>query len=107
MIDLSANDAYNLIKEKKDVIILDVRTKEEFNDGHLADAKSFPLGRIDMDLDELYGYEDRPILVYCERGGRSFQASEVLENNGFNNIYNMLGGYTSWVNASFNKNNRG
>lgn len=101
MIDLTAKDAYKLINDKKEILILDVRTEEEFKDGHLNDAKSFPLGSIDMDLDELDGYEEAPILVYCERGGRSFQASEILENNGFNQVYNMLGGYSNWLTHSF------
>lgn len=103
MIDISVKEAEELISKEKDLLILDVRTHEEYVDGHLENSKLIPLGRLPLDIDELYGLEDTPILVYCRSGGRSYQASLMLEDNGFHKIYNMLGGYTKWEQHLGNK----
>ena len=103
MIDISVKEAEELISTEKDLLILDVRTHEEYVDGHLENSKLIPLGKLPLDIDELYGLEDTPILVYCRSGGRSYQASLILENNGFRKIYNMLGGYTKWEQHLGNK----
>ena len=103
MIDISVKEAEELISTEKDLLILDVRTHEEYVDGHLENSKLIPLGKLPLDIDELYGLEDTPILVYCRSGGRSYQASLILENNGLRKIYNMLGGYTKWEQHLGNK----
>lgn len=97
--DINIRESIKLIEENKDLLILDVRTKEEYEfDGHIKNAKLIPLGKLLFDLDELDGYEESPILVYCRRGSRSMQACEILENNGFENLYNMMGGFSKLVN---------
>ena len=49
-----------------------------------------------MNLDELDGYEDKPILVYCRTGSRSAVAVDILIENGFNKIYHMNQGFSRW-----------
>ena len=81
------------------LLILDVRTEEEYKeDGYIKNAKLIPLGRLLFSIDELDGYEYSPILVYCRRGSRSMQACEILEDNGFTELYNMMGGFSKLVN---------
>lgn len=94
--DVSAEEAYNLIKDDKEFIILDVRTKEEYEDGHIPGAKLIPVQVLPMKLKELSEYKDKPILVYCASGGRSPRAVDTLVNDDFQNIYHLSRGLSSW-----------
>lgn len=82
------------------VFILDVRTKEEYDAGHINGSMLIPLEVLDKRLNDIP--RDRKLLVYCRTGHRSAQASEILVNNGFKEIYNMQGGITAWANAGYN-----
>ena len=94
--NVSAEEAYNLIREDKEFVILDVRTKEEYDDGHIPGAKLFPVQLLPMKLDELDEYKNKPVLVYCASGGRSPIAVDTLANNAFKNIYHLSRGLSSW-----------
>jgi len=94
--NVSAEEAYNLINGDKEFIIIDVRTKEEYDDGHIPGAKLVPVQILHMKLDELGVYEDKPVLVYCASGGRSPGAVKTLVNNDFKNIYHLSRGISSW-----------
>ncbi|WP_097026720.1 rhodanese-like domain-containing protein [Clostridium peptidivorans] len=94
--NLSPEEAHKLINENKDVIILDVRTKEEFSSGHMPEAKSFPMHEILSRIDELESFKDKPILVYCASGGRSPIAIKHLLKNNFTNIYHLNKGISAW-----------
>ena len=94
--NVSAEEAYKLINEDKEFVILDVRTKEEYDDGHIPGAKLFPVQVLTMKLDELDEYKDKPVLVYCASGGRSPRAVETLVNNDFKKIYHLSRGIGSW-----------
>ena len=99
--DIDIKDSIKLMDEEKDLLILDVRTEEEYEEeGHIKNAKLIPLGRLLFSIDELDGYEDSPILVYCRRGSRSMQACEILEDNGFTVLYNIMGGFSKLVNEA-------
>lgn len=98
MKNLELNEVYELIKSEKDLFILDVRTKEEFRESHIVGAYSLPLGRLAISDDEIIEYEDKPVLIYCEKGFRSVQASEILENNGFSDLYHLDGGFSKFKN---------
>lgn len=92
--DVSVNEAKQLIDENK-VVVIDVRTQEEFQEGHIPNAKLLPLQEIEKRLEELD--KDETYLIVCRSGNRSAEASEILTNNGFANIYNMTGGMGSWT----------
>jgi len=94
--NVSAEEANKLISENKDFIILDVRTKEEYDNGHIPGAKLVPVQILPMKLNELSGYKDKPILVYCASGGRSPRAVETLADDDFQNIYHLSRGISSW-----------
>lgn len=87
--DVSVEEAKELITSGE-VKVLDVRTDEEFSTGHIPGAQFIPLKVLDGKLSEL----DKNIkyLVVCRSGNRSAQASALLSENGFKNIYNMTGG---------------
>ena len=94
--NVSAEEANKLISEDKEFIILDVRTKEEYDNGHIPGAKLVPVQVLPMKLHELSGYKDKPILVYCASGGRSPRAVETLVEDDFQNIYHLSRGISSW-----------
>ena len=94
--NVSAEEAYKLINENKDFIILDVRTKEEFDGGHIPGAKLVPVQVLPVKLSELDEYKDKPVLVYCASGGRSPRAVDTLANSDFTNLYHMNRGMSSW-----------
>ena len=94
--NVSAEEANKLISDNKYFIILDVRTKEEFDNGHIPGAKLVPVQVLPMKLNELSGYKDKPILVYCASGGRRPRAVETLADDDFKNIYHLSRGISSW-----------
>lgn len=76
--------------------LIDVRTPEEFNAGHILDAENINwLGdNFVSDVEKLD--KSKPIFVYCKSGGRSAKAAAKLEELGFKNIYELQGGILKW-----------
>ncbi|UCC16461.1 MAG: rhodanese-like domain-containing protein [Dehalococcoidales bacterium] len=97
--NLSAQEAYSLIQEKMDdpdFKIIDVRTPDEYNSGHVEgainiDYNSDTFKDIMAELDRTGEY-----LVYCRSGARSSGAVKVMEELGFTMIYHMGGGIIEW-----------
>ncbi|MBW9171258.1 rhodanese-like domain-containing protein [Clostridium estertheticum] len=94
--NVSAKEAYNLIKDDKEVVILDVRSKEEYDSGHIPGAKLVPVQVLGSMIDELDKYKEKKVLVYCESGRRSPIAVDTLADNDFKNIYHLSRGIASW-----------
>ena len=90
---ISQSEAKKMMKEEKDYIILDVRTKEEYAEGYIEGAINVPLNEIES-TNKLKD-KDQIIFVYCRSGNRSKQASEILANLGYTNIYE-IGGLNTW-----------
>ncbi len=77
----------------EDVFLLDVRTPPELVEhGSIADSVNIPIDELEARLAEVP--KDRPLVVYCMRGGRASRASELLEQNGYSDI--KYGGITAW-----------
>lgn len=76
-------------------LILDVREEAEYDFGHIAGAKSIPMGELEARLSELD--KNQEIYVICRTGKRSDLAAQKLANSGFENVYNVLPGMTSWT----------
>ena len=94
--NVSAKEAYNLISTDKELLILDVRSKEEYDSGHIPGAKLVPVQVLESMIDDLDKYKDKKVLVYCESGRRSPIAVATLEDNDFTNIYHLSRGIASW-----------
>ncbi len=95
-----ANDMINNNTAYPDLLVLDVRTDAEYNTNHLHNATSIPLAELAGRLTELAPYNDTEIIVYCNTGVRSLEASEILVANNYYNftkVYNMLGGISAWI----------
>lgn len=96
--DVKPDEADQLLKQRKEIVVLDVRTPDEFAAGHLKDAKNIDFLEGDF-AKRVAEVEGRPIIVHCASGGRSTKALKVLETRNFPQIYHLKGGYKAWVEA--------
>lgn len=76
--------------------LVDVRTLEEFNEGHLKNAQNICVTDDDFEENISKLDKDKPIYLYCRSGKRSARAADILKNLGFKEIYDMEGGYLNW-----------
>ncbi|GGM75656.1 thioredoxin [Dyadobacter beijingensis] len=76
--------------------LLDVRTPEEYEEGHLAKAANVDYKSPDFKEKIAKLDKNKPVFVYCLSGGRSAAAATALHENGFNEVYDMKGGYLKW-----------
>ncbi len=99
---VSPEDVLSLAARDSTVVLLDVRTPEEFTSetGHLAGALLIPVQELEDRVGELTGYRDRTIIVYCLAGHRSTRATAILQRHGFK-AKNMEGGITRWRDEHF------
>ena len=77
-------------------ILIDVREKEEFDNGHIPDALHMSKGTIERDIEKTIPEMDRPLILYCGGGSRSILASENLQRMGYTNVRSMSGGYRGY-----------
>jgi len=80
-----------------DPVILDVRTQDEYEGGHLENAWLIPVQEIQSRLKDLEPHKDRPVFVYCRSGNRSTVAAKVLVDAGFPQVINLRKGIIDWV----------
>ena len=92
---ITAHDAKKIMDSKKDIIILDVREKDEFDEGHIPNAILIPYTQIEQKAESVIPDKNKQILVYCRSGRRSKIASEALVKLGYTNV-NEFGGIIDW-----------
>ncbi|HAD34512.1 MAG TPA: thioredoxin [Chitinophagaceae bacterium] len=92
----SVIEYFQLLGSNRDKLIIDVRTPQEFADGHLANAININYNSADFEeqLDKLP--KNKPIFIYCLSGGRSGSALQSFSKKGFKTVYNMQGGILQW-----------
>lgn len=73
-------------------ILIDVRSRREFREYHLNGSINIPLPEVKRNIERYIKDKNKKILVYCEYGGRSARAVEMLEELGYINAYNLKGG---------------
>lgn len=85
------------VKIEAGVQLLDVRTKEEWAEGHLKGAKWIPLAEEGF-ADKAKAALDlkKPVVVYCRSGNRSAKATKLLRDAGFTTVHDMAGGIVAW-----------
>jgi NADPH-dependent 2,4-dienoyl-CoA reductase/sulfur reductase-like enzyme/rhodanese-related sulfurtransferase len=85
-------DQFNQIT--KDDLLIDVRTKEEFEAGHIENALNIPVDDLRDRINEID--PNKKIYTYCRAGLRGYLAQRILNQNGYNSIVNLSGGYQLW-----------
>ena len=84
-----------MMQENEGYILLDVRTMEEYKEGHIKNAICIPNERIDDTVIDTLTDKDQLIFVYCRSGRRSKEAAQKLVNMGYTKIYD-IGGIIDW-----------
>lgn len=77
-------------------LLLDVRTDEQFAEGHIIDARHIKGSELESSVDSLKKYREKPIVVYCESGTTSAAAARILKAQGFAKVANLRGGLQAW-----------
>lgn len=94
-VNITAQEAKEIMDSQTDYVILDVRTEEEFNEKHIPGAILIPDYEIEEKAEEILTDKDKLLLVYCRSGRRSKNASEILVRLGYTNI-KEFGGIIDW-----------
>ena len=98
--DISVREAQALLANPPDgLIILDVRTPQEFREGHLAGARNMDFFGPGFEQEAAALPTDAPVLLYCKSGRRSAAAAEALGDAGHSRVLNMGGGVDGWKKA--------
>jgi len=98
---LNSPEIKEVLKKNKAIVILDVRTAEEFAEGHLKGAQN-----IDIRQSDAYSKLDKlnpktTYLVYCRTSHRSGMAVDYMLQKGFKNVYQMMDGFPGWAANKF------
>jgi hydroxyacylglutathione hydrolase len=82
---------------RKEVTVIDVRGRAEWESGHLPGVANIPVGYLAERIDEIP--RDRPVVMQCQSGARSAIAASVLRAKGLANVSTLLGGFADWSRA--------
>ena len=96
---LSLEEYETLMANTKKLQLVDVRTPEEFQAGHITDAVMIDFKSADFREKVKSLKKRKPVAVYCKSGNRSGQAFAILQEMGFRKIYDLEGGITAWQQA--------
>ncbi len=77
-------------------LILDVRSAQEFSDGHVPGAVNIEYTQLAERLDEIASRKERPVVVYCETGVRAGIAEKILKRGGFRQVRHLEGDMRAW-----------
>lgn len=97
---ISVEEFEKKLMQDTSVQLVDVRTPEEFKEGHLKGAVNYNVNGDDFEKQISNLDKNKPVMVYCRSGKRSSSAASVLIKNGFTEVYNMEGGITKWNEAN-------
>ncbi|MDE0214529.1 MAG: ThiF family adenylyltransferase, partial [Deltaproteobacteria bacterium] len=99
--ELSPQQVQDVLQNDGQHVVLDVREKEEYREGHLKNAVSVPRGFLEMKMDAEVPDKSTPIIAYCAGGVRSLLAGKVMKEMGYEDVTSMSGGYTAWKNEGY------
>lgn len=93
---ITSLQAKEMMDQNADILILDVRSQEEFDTGHIKNALLIPDNEITEKAESILGDKSATILVYCRSGRRSELAANALVELGYSNVYDF-GGINDWT----------
>jgi len=92
---ISPEEAKNKMELDEDVLLLDVRTEQEYKEKHIPRSILVPVDQISMSIEKVITDKNKEIIVYCRSGNRSKSAVNKLLKLGYTNVYD-LGGINNW-----------
>ncbi len=93
---ITAEEAAELIRTNKNLVIIDVRSPGEFASGHIQGAKNIPLTEMPRKTKALDKFQGKPLLVHCQSGSRSARAIPIMLKHNLGPIYHMNRGLAGW-----------
>jgi rhodanese-related sulfurtransferase len=84
------------LMNKQDAVLIDIRSKKEWDTGHITGSKHVPLADFSRRLQEVEKFKTRPVIVVCNMGQTAGAASKQLKAAGFDNVLRLQGGITEW-----------
>jgi rhodanese-related sulfurtransferase len=88
------NDAVRLMNQG--ALVLDVRPRDQYEAGHLIDARNVPSADLAQSVETLKKFRDKPVLTCCETGMTAGAAARALREQGFNKVASLRGGLQAW-----------
>lgn len=95
--EVNQNTLLNM--EKGTHIIVDVRTKQEYQEGHVPNAINIPLQKLQADFKPAVLSKDKTLVLYCRSGYRAGKAAKILQDNGYTNLVHLDGDMLGWIEA--------
>ena len=92
---ISPEDAKARLDQEEGIILLDVRTEEEFDEKHITGAIRLQLDFVEEEVEEVIKDKETVVFVYCRSGRRSKEATKIMVELGYENVYD-LGGINDW-----------
>jgi rhodanese-related sulfurtransferase len=92
---LSATQAVRLMNQG--ALVIDLRSRELYDAGHIVDARNVPVGEIESQADALKKWRDKNVITYCDSGADGAGAARTLMKLGFSKVFNLQGGLNAWV----------
>lgn len=93
--EIDYNELKKLLKENTGILLIDVRSPQEFSEGRINSAINIPLYDISKKANVVLKNKEENIIVYCQSGNRSKEACKILLKLGYSNLYNLKGGLNS------------
>lgn len=94
--EIKPKEVYELITRGDEVIILDVRTKEEVAGGYIKGSVNLELDKLEVELAKVIPNKQSMVYVYCHSGVRSEAAVEYMMKQGYGHVFNMTDGIAQW-----------
>lgn len=94
---ISSQEAQSLMGTRKDLLLVDLREAKELREGYIAGSQLIPMSKIAKGTESLP--DDRPLLLICAVGGRSYGVGRYFSGKGYPEIYNLKGGISAWKKA--------
>jgi molybdopterin/thiamine biosynthesis adenylyltransferase/rhodanese-related sulfurtransferase len=96
--EVGVHEVNAALKDHNGLVLLDVREKDEWEEGHLPGAVLLPRGFLEQKIEKTVTDKETPIIVYCAGGTRSALAAKTLQDLGYRDVTSMAGGYGDWKN---------
>ena len=92
---ISIEEAKQNLDADKSIVLLDVRTKMEYAEGHIEGAINVPVNELEYQIEDVIPDKEQTIYLYCRSGVRTIMAGDTLLNLGYTSVYDM-GGIIYW-----------
>ena len=102
LVQLITFDEFETVSKINGVQLIDVRTPEEYSDGHILNSKNIDFLDENFELYIQKLDKKSPVIVYCQSGGRSAKSALKLLSNSFVKIYDLDGGFSKWLSEGGN-----